>query len=34
MFLLCAQVYHSMGSYKQALQCYMDSGAHPEAAFW
>ena len=28
-----AQVYHSMGNYKQALQCYLDSQDHPQAAF-
>jgi len=27
------QVYHSMGNYKQALQCYLGSESHPEAAF-
>ncbi len=27
------QVYHSMGNYKQALQCYLESEGHPEAAF-
>lgn len=33
--LSCAltQVYHSMGNYKQALQCYLDSQDHPMAAF-